>query len=137
NDLKSAAVIISASGMCEAGRIRHHLANHIGYANNLILFIGYCAPDTLGAKIVAGVNPVNIFGEPHTVKAKVVSLDTYSGHADRNELKAYVKKISGDIKKIVCIHGEETQVLAHVETLRGMKPKADVIAPKYQQVVEI
>ncbi len=137
NDRKEGMIIISASGMCEAGRVRHHLANNIGYANNLILFIGYCAPDTLGAKITAGVNPVNIFGEPHQVKAKVLSLDTYSGHADKNELKTYVKKISGDIKKVFCIHGEETQVLAHVETLRGMKPNADVIAPKYQQMIEI
>jgi metallo-beta-lactamase family protein len=137
NDLKEPAIIISASGMAEGGRIRHHLKNHIGYANNLILFIGYCAEGTLGQQIVSGKNPVNIFGEPHEVKAKIVSLDTYSGHADKNELKQYVQKISGDIKKIFCIHGEESQVLAHTETLRGMKPKAQVIAPEYKQVVEI
>jgi metallo-beta-lactamase family protein len=137
NDRKEGMVIISASGMCEAGRIRHHLKNNISFANNLILFIGFCAPDTLGAKIIAGVNPVNIFGEPHKVSARIVSLDTYSGHADRNELKTYVKNISGDIKKVICIHGEEKQCLAHVETLRGMKPKADVIAPNYLQVVEV
>ncbi len=88
------------------------------------MFIGYCAEGTLGNMIVAGKNPVNIFGEPYDVRAKVVSLDTYSGHADKNELKAYVQKLSGDIKKIVCIHGEETQCLAHAETLRAMKPKA-------------
>jgi len=137
NDRKDGMVIISASGMCEAGRIRHHLKNNISFANNLVLFIGYCAPDTLGAKIIAGVNPVNIFGEPHKVSAKIVSLDTYSGHADKNELKTYVQHVAGDIKKIVCIHGEEKQCLAHVETLRGMKPKADVIAPNYMQVVEV
>ncbi len=137
NDRKDGMVIISASGMCEAGRIRHHLSNNISVANNLVLFIGYCAPDTLGAKIIAGVNPVNIFGEPHAVSARVVSLDTYSGHADKNELKTYVQHVSGDIRKVICIHGEETQCLAHVETLRGMKPQADVIAPKYLQVVEI
>ncbi|MGO8764051.1 MAG: MBL fold metallo-hydrolase RNA specificity domain-containing protein [Limisphaerales bacterium] len=137
NERKDGMVIISASGMCEAGRIRHHLKNNISFANNLILFIGYCAPDTLGAKIIAGVNPVNIFGEPSQVRAKVVSLDTYSGHADKNELNTYVRRISGDIKKIVCIHGEETQCLAHVETLRALKPIAEVIAPKYLQVVEI
>jgi len=137
NDLKEPAVIISASGMCEAGRIRHHLKNHIGNPVNLILFIGYCAEHTLGAQIVAGQNPVNIFGEPQAVRAKIVSLDTYSGHADKNELKQYVGKISGDIKKICCIHGEESQCLAHAETLRAMKPKAEVLVPEYQQVVEI
>ena len=137
NELKEPAIIISASGMCEAGRIRHHLKNHIGYANNLILFIGFCAEHTLGAQIVAGKNPVNIFGEPHPVRAKVVSLDTYSGHADRNELKRYVEKITGDIKKICCVHGEEEQCLAHAATLRALKPQAQVLVPEYQQVVEM
>jgi metallo-beta-lactamase family protein len=137
NERQEPMIIISASGMCEGGRIRHHLKNNLGDAKNLVLFIGYCAENTLGAKIVAGVNPVNIFGEPCSVHAKVVSLDTYSGHADKNELKCYVEKLSGDIKKIVCIHGEETQCLAHAETLRGMKPKAEIIVPAYKQVVEI
>ena len=137
NNLKEAAVIISASGMCEAGRIRHHLKNHIGDPDNLILFIGYCAEYTLGAQIVAGQNPVNIFGEPQAVRAKIVSLDTYSGHADKNELKQYVEKMSGDIKKICCVHGEESQCLAHAETLRKMKPKTEVIVPEYKQAMEI
>jgi metallo-beta-lactamase family protein len=137
NDRKEPMVIISASGMCEGGRIRHHLKNNIGDAKNLILFIGFCAENTLGAQIVAGKSPVNIFGEPYQVRAKVVFLDTYSGHADKNELKQYVQKLSGDLKKIVCIHGEESQYLAHAETLRAMKPKAQVIVPEYQQIVEI
>ena len=137
NDLPEAAVIISASGMCEAGRVRHHLQNHIGDAKNLILYIGYCAEGTLGSLITLGKNPVNIFGEPVAVRAQIVSLDTYSGHADKNELRTYVQKISGNVKKVFCIHGEEAQCLAHAETLRAMKPKAEVIVPEYQQVVEI
>jgi metallo-beta-lactamase family protein len=137
NDRKEPMIIISASGMCEAGRIRHHLKNNIGDAKNLVLFIGYCAEGTLGDQITKGKTPVNIFGEPHDVRARVVSFDTYSGHADKNELKAYVQKLSGDIKKIVCIHGEESQCLAHAETLRAMKPKADVLVPEYQQTMEI
>ena len=123
--------------MCEGGRIRHHLKNNLGEAKNLVLFIGYCADGTLGSLIVAGKTPVNIFGEPCNVRAKIVSLDTYSGHADKNELKHYVEQLSGDLKKIICIHGEETQCLAHAETLRAMKPKAEVIVPQYKQVVEI
>ncbi|HKW28968.1 MAG TPA: MBL fold metallo-hydrolase RNA specificity domain-containing protein, partial [Verrucomicrobiae bacterium] len=67
----------------------------------------------------------------------VVSLDTYSGHADKNELKSYVQKITGDLKKIFCIHGEESQCLAHAGTLRQMKPKAEVLVPEYQQVVSV
>jgi metallo-beta-lactamase family protein len=137
NDLKDPAIIISASGMAEAGRIRHHLKNNIGDPRNLILFVGYCAEHTLGAQIMSGRNPVNIFGEPQMVKAQIASLDSFSGHADKNELRRYVETITGDLKKICVIHGEESQALAFSETLRGMKPKAQVIVPEYQQVVEV
>ena len=123
--------------MAEAGRIRHHLANHIGNPDNLILFVGYCAEHTLGAQIMAGQNPVNIFGEPHEVRARIASLDSFSGHADKNELRRYVEAITGDIKKIAVIHGEEAQALAFAETLRAMKPKAEVLVPEYQQVLEL
>ncbi len=132
NELEEPAIIISASGMAEAGRIRHHLKNNIGKPANLILFIGYCAEHTLGAQIMAGQNPVNIFGEPHAVRAQIASQDAFSGHADKNELRRYVEALTGDIKKIFVIHGEETQALAFGETLRAMKPKAQVIVPEYQ-----
>jgi metallo-beta-lactamase family protein len=137
NDRPEPMVIISASGMCEAGRIRHHLKNNIGDAKNLIFFIGYCAEGTLGDQITKGKSPVNIFGDPYVVRAKVASLDAYSGHADKNELKHYVENMSGNFKKVFCIHGEESQCLAHAETLRQMKPKAEVLVPEYQQVLEI
>jgi len=113
------------------------LENNLGGAKNLILFIGYRAEHTLGAQILAGRSPVNIFGESHGVRAKIASLDTYSGHADRNELKRYVENLSGGLKKIYCVHGEESQCLAHAETLRQMKPKAEVLVPEYRQVVEV
>ncbi len=137
NNLPGAAVIISASGMCEAGRIRHHLQNHIGDATNLVLFIGYCAEHTLGAQILAGKNPVNIFGEPVEVRAEIAAIDSFSGHADKNELRRYVQGITGNIKKIAVVHGEETQSLAFAESLRQLKPKAEVIVPKLQQVMEV
>jgi metallo-beta-lactamase family protein len=137
NELKDPAIIISASGMCEAGRIRHHLKNNIGDPRNLVLFIGYCAEHTLGAQILAGRNPVNIFGEPQVVKSRIASVDAFSGHADRTELKRYVQALTGNIRKIAVIHGEESQSLAFAETLRQMKPKAEVFVPVYQQVLEI
>ena len=137
NDLRRSAIIISASGMAEAGRIRHHLANHIGNPENLVLVVGYCAEHTLGAQIMSGRNPVNIFGEPHEVRARIASIDSFSGHADKNELRRYVEAITGDIKKIAVVHGEEEQALAFGETLRGMKPKAQVLVPEYQQTLEI
>jgi metallo-beta-lactamase family protein len=136
NDLKDPAIIISSSGMCEAGRIRHHLKNHIGGPSNLILFIGYCAEHTLGAQILSRLPAVNIFGEPHTVRAKIASIDSFSGHADRNELKRYVEGLTGDIRKISVIHGEESQALAFAETLRMMKPQAEVLVPEYKQAVD-
>ena len=137
NDLRDPAIIISASGMAEAGRIRHHLANNISNPANLVLFIGYCAEHTLGAQILSGQNPVNIFGEPHEVRARIVSLDSFSGHADRNELKHYVENISGDLKTISVIHGEESQALAFAETLRALRPKAQVLVPEYKQTLDL
>ena len=133
NDLKDPAIIISASGMCEAGRILHHLRNHIGNPNNLVLFIGFCAEHTLGAQILSGRNPVNIFGEPHTVRAKVASVDAFSGHADKNELKRYVENLTGNLRKIFVVHGEEPQAMPFAETLRQLEPQAEVVVPAYKQ----
>jgi len=136
NDLKVPCIIISASGMAEAGRVRHHIKNNLGDPKNLILFVGYCAAYTLGAQLRSGQSPVNIFGEPHTVRAQVASVDAFSGHADRRELSEYVKHLSGDIKRITVIHGEEDQSIAFADTLRTLKPGADVIVPQLGQVVE-
>ena len=133
NDLKEPAIIISASGMCEAGRIRHHLKNHIGQVENLVLFIGYCADHTLGAQILSGQNPVNIFGEPHPVRARVAAIDAFSGHADKHELRRYVEALTGDIKEIFVVHGEESQAMAFAQTLRAIQPKARVFVPEYKQ----
>lgn len=136
NDLKDPAIIISASGMAEAGRIRHHLKNNVGRAENLVLFVGYCAEHTLGAQILARKSPVNIFGEPHDVRARIASVDAFSGHADRRELQAYVKALTGNIRRISVIHGEESQCLAFADTLRVLKPKAQVVVPEYRQIVD-
>jgi metallo-beta-lactamase family protein len=80
---------------------------------------------------------VNIFGEPHEVRARIASLDSYSGHADKNELRSYVERLTGDIKKIFVVHGEVAQSLAFGETLREIKPRAEVLVPQDQQTVEI
>lgn len=136
NDLQEPAVIISASGMAEAGRIRHHLANHIGDPKCLILFVGYCAAHTLGAQILARRSPVNIFGQPFEVRAEVASIDAFSGHADRLELSAYVNSMTGNIRKITVIHGEEEQSMKFAETLRSLRPGAEVLVPELGQKVE-
>jgi metallo-beta-lactamase family protein len=71
------------------------------------------------------------------VRARVSSLDSFSGHADKNELRRYVEGIQGEIKKIAVIHGEEAQALAFAETLKAMKPRAEVIVPELQQVMDV
>lgn len=130
-------MIVSASGMAEAGRILHHLKNNIGDPNNMILFMGYCAEHTLGAKIRSGMDPVNIFGESHPVKAQIAAVDSLSGHADKNELIAHVGRIQGNLKKIFVTHGEEEQALPFADTLRKLRPGAEVIVPVKGQVVTI
>jgi len=136
NELKEPAIIISASGMAEAGRIRHHLSNHVGDPRNLVLFVGYCAEHTLGAQILSGRSPVNILGKPHAVRAQVAAIDSFSGHAGRSELAAYVRSLGGSPRRITVIHGDEDQSLAFAELLRGLHPSADVIVPVPNQVVE-
>jgi metallo-beta-lactamase family protein len=137
NELTEPAIIISASGMAEAGRIRHHLKNNVGNPHNLVLFVGYCAEHTLGAQLLAGKSPVNIFGEPVEVRCPVASIDAFSGHADKNELQGYVQRLTGDIKTVSVIHGEEASCLAFGETLRKLKPKAKVVVPAYKEVLEL
>jgi len=137
NTLEGPAIIISSSGMCEAGRIRHHLKNNISDPNDLILFVGYCAYNTLGAVIRAGIDPVYIFGEPHEVKAKVASFDGFSGHADRKELGRYVESLTGNITNIYVVHGEEESSLSFAEQLRRLKPGADVVVPELNETFEV
>lgn len=108
NDIRMPCMIISASGMCEAGRIRHHLSNSISDAKNTVMFVGYQAEGTLGRKIVERNPEVNIFGEPHFVRAEIVTLNTMSGHADRNDLFDYARTVAENsrLKRIFLVHGE-------------------------------
>lgn len=107
NESKESCVIISASGMMEAGRIKHHLANNIDNPNNTILAVGYCAPDTLGARILRGEKNISIFGFPHTVNARVESIESFSGHADYAELLEFLAcQDKKKIKKAFLVHGD-------------------------------
>lgn len=106
NDLEGVAIIISASGMCEAGRILHHLRNNIGDPSNTVLFVGYCAEGTLGRKIRDGAKEVNILGDKFEVRAHVDTVDSFSGHADHSELVDYYKRMTGAKSKTWLVHGE-------------------------------
>ena len=106
NDDPHPHIIISASGMCEVGRIKHHLKHNLWNPNNTILFVGYQAPGTLGAKIVSGEKKVKIFGEEIAVNARIEYIEGYSGHADQEWLLNFVYSFITKPKHIFLVHGE-------------------------------
>lgn len=112
------AVIVSASGMAESGRILHHLAHAIGDHRNLVLFVGFQAEHTLGRRIQEGANPVRIFGDEYPVRAEVESINGYSAHADRGELLAWVRRLGGPIRRAFVVHGETGALDAMAKALR-------------------
>lgn len=111
NDHKKPCVIISASGMMEAGRVKHHLANNISDPRNTILVVGYCAPTTLGARIVRGDKDVSIHGTIYPVKAEVKMIESFSGHGDYKEMMSFLScQDKSALAKTFIVHGEyETQ----------------------------
>jgi len=119
NFLQESAVIISASGMAEAGRILHHLKNNISEPRNTILIVGFQAEHTLGRRIVERRPEVKIFGEMYQLRARVEVINGYSAHADRNELLEYVESIKGQgLKRVFLVHGEEVASSALAASLR-------------------
>jgi len=114
------AIIISASGMCEAGRILHHLKNGISEEETTILFVGYCAVNTLGWKIREGWDEVKIFGKPFQVKAHVEIMDSFSGHADHSELIDYFNAMTGSKKNVWLVHGEQSRSEVFCEALKDV-----------------
>jgi metallo-beta-lactamase family protein len=118
NFLREPAVIISASGMCEAGRILHHLKNNIEDARNTVLIVGWQAPYTLGRRLVERRPVVKIFGEEYRLKAQVETINGFSAHADRNDLLDYARQLGGQrLKSAFVVHGEEASSLALAEGL--------------------
>jgi metallo-beta-lactamase family protein len=117
NDDDRPMVIISASGMCEAGRILHHLKNNIGDRKNTVLVVGYMASNTLGRKIVERESVVKIFGEEYELRAEVEILNSFSSHADCNDLLEYILPLKESVKGIFLVHGEEDQSRKLFKTL--------------------
>ncbi len=109
NDLRGPALIISAAGMCEAGRILHHLRNNIEDPRNMVLVTGFMAEHTLGRKIVEKWPEVPIFGEPVRLRAEVVKINELSGHADQHELLNWMKPAARALKGVFLVHGEPAQ----------------------------
>ncbi len=134
NDRHDPFIVIATSGMCESGRILHHLRHHVGDPQSSLVFVSFQAANTLGRRLADGVTPVNIFDESHDVRLQVHRIESYSAHADRDELLAWVKKMPR-LRQICLVHGEEQQGAALARRLirRGIK----TILPQRGQQVTI
>ncbi len=131
---KDPCIVISASGMCEHGRILHHLKHAVEDERNSIVIVGFQAHNTLGRRIVERQPEIRIFGDTFRLKAEVTVLNAFSAHADRDELIAYAKAVQP--RKIFLVHGEETQRQALAEHLRAAQ-KAPVFTPARGDIVEL
>jgi len=129
-------VIMAGSGMCEAGRIRHHLKNELHDARNTVLAVGFMAKDTLGARIVdPAIREVKIFDEFVPKKAEVVYIDAYSGHADKQDLDAFMATMTG-LSTLILVHGEATQMAPFAARVKAAHPAVDVRMPARHEAVE-
>lgn len=133
-----AAIIIAGSGMCENGRIRHHLAWGLSDVRNTVLLVGFQAPETLGRKLKEGDRTVRIFGEEQRVNARVVSLEGFSAHADRTDLREFVVAMNNrrPLRRVFLVHGEDRARLELRDRLRELIP-AEIIAPASGESFEL
>jgi metallo-beta-lactamase family protein len=137
NYSKEPCVIISASGMMEAGRIKHHIANNIENPRTTILGVGYCSPSTLGRKILRGDKVVSIFGIQHPVRAEIKTIESYSAHADYEELTKFIScQNKEELKRIIIVHGEEQTQQKFAKHLRDNGFK-NMFIPSKRDKIEI
>jgi metallo-beta-lactamase family protein len=133
NSLKGPAIIISASGMCTAGRIKHHLKHNISDPRNTVLFVGYQAAHTLGRHIQSGTDPIRIFGGWFDVEAEVRTIEGFSAHADLGELLAWYDSLGGVSRQTFLVHGEEDAALSLAGQLRERGSEPVVVPEKHQE----
>ena len=128
-------IIIASSGMMEAGRVKHHIANNIEKPSTTILGVGYCTPSTLGHKILRGDREVSIFGIKHTVRADVKKLESYSAHGDYEEMIRFISCQNKDnLRKICIVHGEEQTQQKFAKHLREKGFKNIFIPNKHDKI---
>lgn len=135
NSIQEPCIIISSSGMMEAGRIRHHLFNSLEDPRNTILIVGYCSPDTPGSFLREGAKVLKLFGEWKQVNAKVEVMDSFSAHADRSELLQFLSNQRKSVQKIFLVHGEIERQEHFKNTLLKTGFKEIVIPEMGQEVV--
>jgi metallo-beta-lactamase family protein len=136
NGTPGPAIIIAASGMMESGRILHHLANEIGDHRNLVLIVGFQAEHTLGRRIQLGEEVVRILGQEYPRRAEVETIGGYSAHADRAELRAWVRRLGGPIRRAFVVHGEGGALEAMAMLLREEGVR-QVHIPKHGESFEL
>jgi metallo-beta-lactamase family protein len=136
NFLKEPAIIISASGMMNAGRSKHHLRNTMGDPNNTIFIVGYCAPQTPGGRLRDGPKGLKLYGEYHELKAEVVIMDSFSAHGDRSEMLDFLANQQAGVKEVFLVHGDIDRMEAFGSALKG-KGFTSWRAPKLGEVVEL
>jgi len=130
------AVIIAASGMVESGRILHHLASGVADHRNLVLFVGFQAEHTLGRRIANGEKMLKILGQDYERRAEVETISGYSAHADRKELRAWVRRLGGPIRRAFVVHGEPPALEAMAAILRD-EGVPDVRIPVHGESFEL
>jgi len=136
NRIRSSAIIISASGMCEAGRIRHHLKHNLWRSECSVIFVGFQAQGTLGRRIIEGAKKVKIFGEEIAVNARIYTIGGLSAHADRDELLDWLSKFKKKPRRVFVMHGEEETALGFAATIREQL-NLDAYAPEMMEEIQI
>jgi metallo-beta-lactamase family protein len=134
NTLDGPAIIIAASGMCETGRILHHIANHGPFERNLILFVGYQAEHTLGRRILDGQKQVKVYGRPVEIRAEIEKMDGLSAHADRGGLEALVNAHKNTLRDAFIVHGEPDAAEAFAGWIQGNTMARSLVPGLWQDV---
>jgi metallo-beta-lactamase family protein len=136
NHIKGTVMIIAGSGMCTGGRVKHHLVNNISRPESTIMFVGYQAVGTLGRQIVDGKPEVRILGQMRPVRARIVQIQGFSGHADMNELVAWLDGLAGPPRRIFIVHGEP-EGSGHLARFIAEKKGWNTYVPQYLEEVAL
>ncbi len=136
NEIKGGAIILSASGMCDAGRIKHHLKHNLWRPESTVLFVGFQAPGTKGQRLLSGVTSIRIHGEEVAVRADIRSIDGYSSHADQQGLLDWINAYKQKPNRVFLVHGEP-EALAVMEKLALEQTGIDAYAPAWQETIEL
>jgi metallo-beta-lactamase family protein len=137
NLFKGFHIVIAASGMAEAGRIRHHLRNRLWQKSTTVLLVGFQAQGSLGSLLEGGAKRVTIMGDDIAVAATIRRIEDYSGHADGPELVQWIKERLPVTHSIFLTHGEEEPQIALAEAVRGMVPDDCIIRPRLDDVYDL